>query len=225
MAGSTVVRPKLCTACKTCELQCALAHSTANDMIEAAALDPSPEARIKLRQAKKVVVPVLCSHCENPPCVAACPSGALQKNGDGSPTLLDEGKCSGTGACIEACPVGALEMTREGKIVLKCDQCIERQKDGLVPACVDGCPTGALEWHAGLIRYEIDADGTIVDARMVPPTSQNQRELEDDLRGILECSLGLSDDALSHRLEQTIRNYDPCISCATHFLRLEVRRS
>ena len=158
MAGSTVVRPKLCTACKTCELQCALVHSTASSMIEAIALDPSPEARISLRQAKKVVVPVLCSHCENPPCVAACPSGALQKNGEGSPTLLDESKCGGSGACIEACPVGALEMNREGKIVLKCDQCVERQKEGLLPACVSGCPTGAIEWHTGRIQYEIDAE-------------------------------------------------------------------
>ncbi len=158
MAGSTVVRPKLCTACKTCELQCALAHSKSKNMFEAMHEDPLPEARIGLRKAKKVVVPVLCSHCENPPCVAACPTGALSKNGEGGPTLLDESKCSGTGACIEACPVGALEMTREGKIVLKCDQCIERVKEGLLPACVAGCPTGALEWHTGRIRYEIDAE-------------------------------------------------------------------
>jgi len=158
MAGSTVVRPKLCTACKTCELQCALAHSDAESMIEALSLDSPPEARIKLRKAKKVVVPVICSHCENPPCVAACPSGALQKNGVGSPTLLDESKCCATKACIDACPVGALEMTREGKIVLKCDQCVERQKEGLIPACVAGCPTGALEWHTGRIQYEIDAE-------------------------------------------------------------------
>jgi coenzyme F420-reducing hydrogenase alpha subunit len=90
-----------------------------------------------------------------------------------------------------------------------------------------GVGHGCTEAPRGILyhRYEIDADGTIVDARMVPPTSQNQRELEDDLRGVLECSLGLSDDALSHRLEQTIRNYDPCISCATHFLKLELRRS
>ena len=158
MAGSTVVRPKLCTACKTCELQCALAHSEAADILELASQDPMPEARICLKQAKKVVVPVLCSHCENPPCVAACQSDALAKNGPGSPTLLDESKCNGQGACIEACPVGALEMNREGKIVLKCDQCVERQEQGLEPACVSGCPTGALEWHAGAIQYAVDAE-------------------------------------------------------------------
>jgi coenzyme F420-reducing hydrogenase alpha subunit len=75
-------------------------------------------------------------------------------------------------------------------------------------------------WH----RYEVDAEGTIVDAKIVPPTSQNQKTIEDDLLGVVRGSLHLSDDELSHRCEQTIRNYDPCISCATHFLRLEVER-
>ncbi len=158
MAGSTVVRPKLCTACKTCELQCALAHSESKNILQAIREDPLPEARIGLKQARKVVVPVVCSHCENPPCVAACPPGALYKEDGSAPTLLDESKCDGCGVCIEACPVGALQMNREGKIVLKCDQCVERQKEGLLPACVSGCPTGALEWHTGRIKYEIDAE-------------------------------------------------------------------
>jgi coenzyme F420-reducing hydrogenase alpha subunit len=75
-------------------------------------------------------------------------------------------------------------------------------------------------WH----RYELDDEGTIVDAKIVPPTSQNQRTIEDDLLGVVRGSLHLPDDALAHRCEQTIRNYDPCISCATHFLKLEVER-
>jgi coenzyme F420-reducing hydrogenase alpha subunit len=75
-------------------------------------------------------------------------------------------------------------------------------------------------WH----RYEVDDEGTILDAKIVPPTSQNQRTIEDDLTGVLRRSLHLSDDELSHRCEQTIRNYDPCISCATHFLKLDVER-
>jgi sulfhydrogenase subunit alpha len=75
-------------------------------------------------------------------------------------------------------------------------------------------------WH----RYEIDDAGSILDAKIVPPTSQNQKTIEEDLVGVVRQSLHLSDDELSHRCEQTIRNYDPCISCATHFLRLEVVR-
>ncbi len=81
-------------------------------------------------------------------------------------------------------------------------------------------PRGAL-YH----RYEIDDEGTILDAKIVPPTSQNQKAIEDDLRGVVEAFIDAPDDELSLRCEQTIRNYDPCISCATHFLSLEVQRS
>jgi coenzyme F420-reducing hydrogenase alpha subunit len=80
-------------------------------------------------------------------------------------------------------------------------------------------PRGLL-WH----RYEIDDGGTIRDARIVPPTSQNQRRIEEDLRETVELFAELSDEELQIRCEQTIRNYDPCISCSTHFLKLQVDR-
>jgi coenzyme F420-reducing hydrogenase alpha subunit len=89
-----------------------------------------------------------------------------------------------------------------------------------------GVGYGATEAPRGLLyhRYEIDDEGTILDAKIVPPTSQNQRTIEEDVRGVVERSLDLADDKLGLLCEQTIRNYDPCISCATHFLDLEVRR-
>ncbi len=85
---------------------------------------------------------------------------------------------------------------------------------------------GVSEAPRGLLyhRYEIGDDGTIVSARIVPPTSQNQRSIEEDLREFVAANTSLPDDELRHRCEQTIRNYDPCISCSTHFLRLEVDR-
>ena len=86
-----------------------------------------------------------------------------------------------------------------------------------------GCteaPRGTL-WH----RYDIDAAGKVVRARIVPPTSQNQARIEADLRQALEAyGLEHGDAALRQRGEMVIRNYDPCISCATHFLDLRVRR-
>jgi coenzyme F420-reducing hydrogenase alpha subunit len=80
-------------------------------------------------------------------------------------------------------------------------------------------PRGLL-WH----RYRLDEEGTILDARIVPPTSQNQRRIEEDLRGCVERFQDLPDEELRVRCEQTIRNHDPCISCATHFLDLTVDR-
>ncbi|HEY6069178.1 MAG TPA: Ni/Fe hydrogenase subunit alpha [Gaiellaceae bacterium] len=89
-----------------------------------------------------------------------------------------------------------------------------------------GIGFGCTEAPRGILyhRYEIDDEGTILDAKIVPPTSQNQRTIEEDLRGVVERSLQLPDDELTLLCEQTIRNYDPCISCATHFLKLEVER-
>jgi coenzyme F420-reducing hydrogenase alpha subunit len=89
-----------------------------------------------------------------------------------------------------------------------------------------GTGHGVSEAPRGLLyhRYELDAAGRIVSANIVPPTSQNQAAIEADLRGVVERSLELPDAELSVRCEQTIRNYDPCISCATHFLKLDIER-
>ena len=83
---------------------------------------------------------------------------------------------------------------------------------------------GATEAPRGLLyhRYQLAADGTITDARIVPPTSQNQTSIEHDLRAFVQPRLGLPTDELTRQCEQAIRNYDPCISCATHFLDLTV---
>ena len=91
---------------------------------------------------------------------------------------------------------------------------------------VAGTGYGVSEAPRGLLyhSYRLDADGTILDAKIVPPTSQNQRTIEEDLRGVVERSLDTTDRELTDLCEQAIRNYDPCISCATHFLRLEVER-
>jgi len=86
-----------------------------------------------------------------------------------------------------------------------------------------GCseaPRGLL-WH----RYDIDDQGLIRRATIIPPTSQNQAQIEQDLRhSIMHHGLQRDDDDLKNFSEAIIRNYDPCISCATHFLRLKVNR-
>ena len=85
---------------------------------------------------------------------------------------------------------------------------------------------GASEAPRGLLyhRYELDAAGLITNAQIVPPTSQNQLTIEADLVDLIEANLDLSDEDLTWRCEQAIRNYDPCISCATHFLDLRLDR-
>ncbi|MGD0654165.1 MAG: Ni/Fe hydrogenase subunit alpha [Thermoguttaceae bacterium] len=71
-------------------------------------------------------------------------------------------------------------------------------------------------WH----EYRTEADGTIASARIMPPTSQNQPTIEADLRQLAEQIASLSDEEMALKCEHLIRNYDPCISCATHFLKV-----
>ncbi len=86
-------------------------------------------------------------------------------------------------------------------------------------AAVTEAPRGTL-YH----RYEIAAGGLLRDAKIVPPTSQNQARIEVDLRHLIDADPARPDAELVSACERAIRNHDPCISCATHFLRLEVDR-
>jgi coenzyme F420-reducing hydrogenase alpha subunit len=85
---------------------------------------------------------------------------------------------------------------------------------------------GCTEAPRGILyhRYRLDKQGEILDVKIVPPTSQNQKTIENDLRQFVPRHLNLSDEKLTWQCEQAIRNYDPCISCATHFLKLKIER-
>lgn len=89
-----------------------------------------------------------------------------------------------------------------------------------------GIGMAATEAPRGLLyhRYRVDHDGTILEAKIVPPTSQNQLRIEDDLRDYLPTVLHLSNQEVARGCERIIRSYDPCISCATHFLKLDIHR-
>lgn len=88
----------------------------------------------------------------------------------------------------------------------------------------EGEGMAATEAPRGLLfhRYRSAADGTILEAQIVPPTSQNQPRIEADFASFVGDLLDRPEDEIRHLCEQTIRNYDPCISCATHFLKLHI---
>ena len=124
-------------------------------------------------------------------------------------------------------------VVRSLELLYACDEALriveayEEPEAPFVPVePVAGVGYGATEAPRGLLyhRYRIDGDGTILDAKIVPPTSQNQLAIEEDLRAVVARYATLPDDELRGLCEQAIRNYDPCISCATHFLDLEVER-
>ena len=85
---------------------------------------------------------------------------------------------------------------------------------------------GCTEAPRGILyhRYQVDDNGSILSAKIVPPTSQNQKTIENDLLNFIPKYLDIPEEKLVLSCEQAIRNYDPCISCATHFLKLHVER-
>jgi coenzyme F420-reducing hydrogenase alpha subunit len=146
----------------------------------------------------------------------------------------------GARAAADAAGLGPVVRNPFRSIVVRCVEILHALEEALaliaaweppdppaveaVPRAGVGCgwseaPRGML-WH----RYEIDEEGTILAARIVPPTSQNQARIEQTMRSFVERHADLPDDELQLRCEQAVRSFDPCISCATHFLRLEIDR-
>jgi sulfhydrogenase subunit alpha len=126
-------------------------------------------------------------------------------------------------------------IVRAVEVVFACEEAlriIDRYRMPERPAVplppIDRPTTGAAATEAprGLLyhRYELDASGAIRTARIVAPTSQNQRRIEDDLRHLVTRALDLDEPSLTTACERAIRNHDPCISCATHFLSLDLVR-
>ena len=133
-----------CLACKSCEIACAVAHSKSGRLEEAIAEQPRPQRRVTVEAAEQFAVPMQCRHCEEAPCIAVCPTGAIYRRKTDDPVLIDHDRCIGCKYCIVVCPFGVIDVSNDGKAVLKCDLCIERTKAGKEPACVEACPTKAL---------------------------------------------------------------------------------
>ena len=93
--------------------------------------------------------------------------------------------------------------------------------------CQSGTGCAATEAPRGLLyhRYGVDAAGKITEAKIVPPTSQNQAQIESDLRQWVPRVLSDDDATMARQCENLVRCYDPCISCSTHFLKMKVERT
>ncbi|HLJ47328.1 MAG TPA: Ni/Fe hydrogenase subunit alpha [Bryobacteraceae bacterium] len=148
-----------------------------------------------------------------------------------SPAAQDAARAAGlNGACTN--PFRSI-IVRAVETVYACDEALriiqqyEPPAEASVPVeprvstgqAFTEAPRGTL-YH----RYRIDERGMIVDAKIVPPTSQNQKTIERDLREFVPPRLDMPMEKLRWQCEQAVRNYDPCISCSTHFLKLDVER-
>jgi sulfhydrogenase subunit alpha len=146
-----------------------------------------------------------------------------------TPAAQDAAKTAGIGKGtnnpFKSIIVRAIEM------LYACEEALRIIKEYKIPekAVVDiepklGTGYGCTEAPRGILyhRYRLDERGIILDAKIVPPTSQNQKTIEQDLREYIPSRMNLSQEKLTWQCEQAIRNYDPCISCATHFLKIKI---
>jgi anaerobic carbon-monoxide dehydrogenase iron sulfur subunit len=145
MDKTIIVDIKKCLACKSCEMACALAHSETKKIEEAVTESPKPQRMVNVEAAGEFGVPIQCRHCEDAPCINICPTGAIQRESEQSPVLIDKELCIGCKLCVLICPFGVLQIGHQGRAIIKCDMCYERAKEGKLPMCVEACPTKALK--------------------------------------------------------------------------------
>jgi sulfhydrogenase subunit alpha len=124
-------------------------------------------------------------------------------------------------------------IVRSVELVFACEEALRIITNLEIPgsAAVEPAPRvatgfGCTEAPRGMLyhRYRLDEHGVVLDAKIVPPTSQNQRTMEADLSEFVSAHIDTPTDELQRQCEQAVRNYDPCISCATHFLKLNIER-
>lgn len=153
-----------CVGCLACVIACKVENGTPPNIHWMKVLEKKEEH--DHAYGKRTFVPVRCNHCENPPCVTACPTGAIVKRADGI-VAVNQDVCIGTMACVTACPYyvpsrwdggdgyyeGALtpyEYAKQSKFNIgtmqKCHFCYHRIDAGRPPACVEACPAQALSY-------------------------------------------------------------------------------
>ena len=149
------VHPERCIGCKQCEVACAVAHSQTKNLFLAVFESPTPKPRIhaEMGLALNSAFPNKCRHCSPAPCQMACPTTAITRSPDFPEVVfLNQQKCIACGMCAIVCPFDVITYYASASapsrqaVAIKCDHCIDRQRQGAGPACVEACKVNALEW-------------------------------------------------------------------------------
>ena len=135
---------KRCIGCRACEIHCKTENDVPVGPRFCAIIPVGPKVVNSVPRMNFIFMP--CFHCENPWCVAACPTGAMQKRPKDGIVFVEPSLCVGCKSCITACPWGVPQWNSSAGRVFKCDYCRHRVDQGLEPACVTGCTTKALNW-------------------------------------------------------------------------------
>ena len=136
------VDTRRCFGCHACEVSCKAENDVplGNYIRQTFYKDVGAYPKVS-----RVFMPMSCQHCEDAPCIKACPCGALHK-ATGGTVAVDYNICCGHGTCVEVCPYGALYLDPVAKQAVKCHNCYHRTEEGMEPACVPTCPSEALHF-------------------------------------------------------------------------------
>lgn len=136
------VDTRRCFGCHACEVSCKSENDVplGNYIRQTTYLDKG-----KYPEVARLFLPMSCQHCEDAPCIKACPCGALHKESGGT-VAIDYDVCCGHGSCVDACPYGAIYMDPVASQAVKCHNCYHRVESGMEPACVPTCPAEALHF-------------------------------------------------------------------------------
>jgi carbon-monoxide dehydrogenase iron sulfur subunit len=147
------IHPERCIGCKQCEVACAVAHSQTKNVFLAVFESPSPKPRIHAEPglALNTAFPNKCRHCNPAPCQMVCPTAAIYRPAD-YPEIVEVNarKCIACGMCAMVCPFDVIsyyaspDAPEKFTVAIKCNHCIDRQRQAMIPACVDVCKVGAL---------------------------------------------------------------------------------
>lgn len=137
-----------CAQCFACEVACKSAHSLAPNVLEEpGACGPRFRQVVELKgdQGARPIqyVSMACMHCGDAACMRACPARAIYRDPEFGAVLVDHDRCLGCRYCSWACEFGAPQFASDG-LMVKCDMCIDRLRQGLQPACVESCCGGAI---------------------------------------------------------------------------------
>ena len=134
-----VIDLRKCIGCYACQASCKMENGVPYEFFRT---HVEQIERGRYPNVRRAFLPVLCNHCEKPSCVPVCPVGATYKREDGI-VVIDYDRCIGCGYCIQACPYDARYFNPYTRTADKCDFCLHRIEQGLVPACVANCRAGA----------------------------------------------------------------------------------
>ena len=140
-----VIDQERCIGCEACTVACKNENNGSVGFIrvktEHSAQKDIPHGTFP--NVRMTFMPLVCNHCDNPPCAAACPIDAIEKRSDGI-VVLDRESCDGCQNCLEACPYGAISFDTENTVAEKCNLCVHRIENGLDPFCVICCEGQAI---------------------------------------------------------------------------------